>query len=397
MATGDVMKKPLHPDTELIHAGEGSAVSATPLTTPIYSSTTFEFCSAAELEAYQRGGSASYIYSRYANPTVQAVEAKLAAAEAGEAALVLSSGMAATSTALFGLLQSGDEVICASAIYGGTLQVLTKFLEHFGVRTRFVSMEELGRLESVLSPQTKVVWFESPTNPTLRCVDIAGVSAACRVKGVVSIVDNTFASPVNQQPLVLGADLVMHSATKYLNGHTDVTAGVLVGSKALIDRVMPARKLLGGVLEPASAYALGRGMKTLAVRIARHNANALAVAAWLESQPQVSRVFYPGLASHPDHAIASRQMKGFGGMVCFEVGGGQSGAYAFFDNVKLIKRAASLGGTESLCSLPILTSQYGLTDEQLADAGVTRGMVRLSVGLEDPGDLIADLEQALGK
>ena len=387
--------KRLHPDTDLIHAGEGAALSATPVTTPIYATSTFEFGSAAELEAYQQGRSTSYIYSRYANPTVQAVEAKLAAAEGGEAALVLSSGMAATSTALFGLLQSGDEVICASAIYGGTLQVLTKFLEHFGVRTRFASLEELGRLESLIGPETKVVWFESPINPTLRCVDIAAVSAACRAKGVVSIVDNTFASPVNQQPLALGADLVMHSATKYLNGHTDVTAGVLVGSKALIDRVMPARKLLGGVLEPASAYALGRGMKTLSVRIERHNANALAVARWLESQPQVSRVFYPGLESHPDHAIASRQMKGFGGMVCFEIGSGQPGAYAFFDKVKLVKRAASLGGTETLCSLPILTSQYGLSDDQLADAGVTRGMVRLSVGLEDPDDIIADLAQAL--
>jgi cystathionine beta-lyase/cystathionine gamma-synthase len=385
----------LHPDTELVHAGEGAAVSATPVTTPIYSSSTFEFGSAAELEAYQQGRSPSYIYSRYANPTVQSVETKLAAVEGGEAALVFSSGMAATSTALFGLLQSGDEVICGSAIYGGTLQVLTKFLEHFGVRTRFVSMEDLVRLETVISPQTKVVWFESPTNPTLRCVDIAVVSAACRAKGVVPIVDNTFASPVNQQPLALGADLVMHSATKYLNGHTDVTAGVLVGSKALIDRLMPARKLLGGVLEPASAYALGRGMKTLSVRIERHNANALAVARWLESQPQVSRVFYPGLDSHPDHAVASRQMKGFGGMVCFEVRAGQAGAYAFFDKVKLFKRAASLGGTESLLSLPILTSQYGLSDAQLADAGVTKGMVRLSVGLEHADDLIADLAQAL--
>ena len=389
------MTKRQHPETELIHAGEGAALSATPVTTPIYSSSTFEFGSAAELEAYQQGRSNSYIYSRYANPTVQAVEAKLAAAEGGEAALVLSSGMAATSTALFGLLKSGDEVICASAIYGGTLQVITKFLDHFGVQSRFASLQDLERLESFIGPQTKVVWFESPINPTLRCVDIAAVAAACRSKGVVSIVDNTFASPINQQPLALGADLVMHSATKYLNGHTDVTAGALIGSKAVIDRLMPARKLLGGVLEPASAYALGRGMKTLGVRIARHNASAMAIARWLESQPQVSRVFYPGLQSHPDYAIASRQMKGFGGMVCFEVRGGQAGAYGFFDKVKLIKRAASLGGTESLCSLPILTSQYGLTDSQLEEAGVTRGMVRLSVGLEDPQDLIDDLSQAL--
>ena len=389
------MHKGQRPDTELIHAGEGSSSAATPVTTPIYATSTFEFGSAAELEAYQQGRSDSFIYSRYANPTVQAVETKLAAVEGGEAAMVFSSGMAATSTALFGLLQSGDEVICSAAIYGGTLQVITKFLEHFGVRSRFASLDELKRLDAFIGPQTKVLWFESPINPTLRCVDIAAVAAACRAKGVLSIVDNTFASPINQLPLCLGADLVMHSATKYLNGHTDVTAGALIGSKAVIDRLMPARKLLGGVLEPASAYALGRGMKTLGVRIARHNANAMAIAQWLESQPRISRVFYPGLESHPDHAVAARQMTGFGGMVCFEVKGDQAGAYAFYDKVKLIKRAASLGGTETLCSLPILTSQYGLSDEQLSDAGVTRGMVRLSVGLEDPQDLIDDLSQAL--
>jgi cystathionine beta-lyase/cystathionine gamma-synthase len=239
------------------------------------------------------------------------------------------------------------------------------------------------------------LWFESPTNPTLRCVDIAAVAGACRAKGVVSIIDSTFASPVNQQPLLLGADVVMHSATKYLNGHTDVTAGVLVGSAALIERLGPARKLLGGVLEPASAYALGRGMKTLAVRIARHNATAMTLARWLEAHPQVSRVFYPGLESHPDHEVARRQMHGFGGMVCFESRRGREGAVAFFDRLKLIQRAASLGGVESLCSLPILTSQYGLSDAQLADAGVTRGMARLSIGLEDADDLIADLAQAL--
>jgi len=257
-------------------------------------------------------------------------------------------------------------------------------------------MEQLGSVGSLIGPTTKVVWFESPTNPTLRCADIAAVTSACRAKGVVSIVDNTFASPVNQQPLALGADLVMHSATKYLNGHSDVTAGALVGSKALIDRVMPARKLLGGVLEPASAYALGRGMKTLGVRIARHNTNALTIARWLETHPGVSRVFYPGLESHPDHDIARRQMRGFGGMVCFECRDGQDGAVRFFDRIALVQRAASLGGVESLCSLPVLTSQYGLSDDQLAEAGVTRGMVRLSVGLEDSDDLIADLSQALG-
>jgi cystathionine beta-lyase/cystathionine gamma-synthase len=326
---------------------------------------------------------------------VQAVEAKIAAAEGGEAAMITGSGMAATSTALFGLLQAGDEVLCASSIYGGTLQVLTTFLAKFGITTRFVSLADLPQVDRLVGPATKVVWFETPTNPTLRCVDIAAVTSACRARGVTSIVDNTFASPINQQPLSLGADLVMHSATKFLNGHSDVTAGALVGSEAMIERLHPARKLLGGVLEPASAYALGRGIKTLAVRMARHNATAQAVAEWLEQQPAVSRVFYPGLASHPDHAIARKQMSGFGGMICFELAAGYSGAVRTFDRLQIFQRAASLGGVESLCSLPVLTSQYGLTDAQLADAGVTRGMLRLSIGLESAEDLIADLGTAL--
>jgi cystathionine beta-lyase/cystathionine gamma-synthase len=222
------------------------------------------------------------------------------------------------------------------------------------------------------------------------------VATACRAAGVLSGIDNTFASPVNQQPLAMGIDLSMQSATKYLNGHSDVTGGVLSGSRALLDPIGKTRRLLGGVMDPMPAYALARGLKTLPLRVARHNANAMAVATFLESHAVVDRVYYPGLPSHPDHAIAARQMSGFGGMVCVDVKGGQAGAYRVFDRLRVIKRAASLGGVESLCSLPILTSQYGLTDEELDKAGVTRSMMRLSIGLEDPEDLIADLEQALG-
>jgi cystathionine beta-lyase/cystathionine gamma-synthase len=384
-----------HPDTEVIHAAEGARAGATPLTTPIYATSTFTFASAAEVEAHQQGKGGQYIYSRYSNPNIDAVEQKLAILERGEAALLTSSGMAATSTALFGLLQAGDEVVCSAAIYGGTLQLITKFLGGFGVTARFASIEELAAPAPLLGPKTRVVWFESPINPTLRCVDIATVATACRAAGVTSVIDNTFASPINQQPLTLGIDLVMHSATKYLNGHSDVTAGALVGSAALIGTLQPARKLLGGVLEPASAYALARGMKTLAVRVARQNDTAIQVARWLEHRAGIARVFYPGLPSHPDHAIAVRQMKGFGGMVTFDVAGGYAGACRVFDRLTVVQRAASLGGVESVCSLPVLTSQYGFTDAQLSAAGVSGGMIRLSIGLEDPGDLIADLDQAL--
>ena len=380
----------------MLHRGEGARAGAAPLTTPIYATSTFVFENAAELEAYQRGGSDKYMYSRYANPTVQAAEEKLAALEGAEAALVTSSGMAATTTALFGLLRPGDEVVCSAAIYGGTLHVIADFLHRFGVAARFPALADWAMPERLLGPATRLVWFESPINPTLRCVDIRAVASACRERGVISVIDNTFASPINQQPLSMGVDLVMHSATKYLNGHSDVTAGALVGPRALIDRLQPARKLFGGVLEPASAYALARGMKTLAVRVERHNANALRLATWLESDNRIARVYYPGLPSHPDHAIAAGQMRGFGGMICFDVGGGYDRACAVFDRVRVVQRAASLGGTESICSLPVLTSQYGLNDDQLAAAGVTRSMIRLSVGLEHVDDLIADLDQALG-
>jgi cystathionine beta-lyase/cystathionine gamma-synthase len=386
----------MKPATELIHRAEGSSDAAVPLTTPIYETTTFVFENAGEVRDYNEGRSSKFLYSRYANPTVTAVEQKIASLERADAALVLSSGQAATTSALLALLGSGEEIVCSAAIYGGTLHLISELLPKFGIKSRFVSVEELRRPESVISPATKLLWFESPINPTLRCVDIAAVAAACKARGVISAIDNTFASPINQQPLTLGIDLVMHSATKYLNGHSDVTAGALAGSTRHIDAILKARKLLGTVLDPYAAYALGRGLKTLGVRMERQNASALAVARWLERDRRVRTVYYPGLESHPDHAIAARQMDGFGGMVCVDLGGGYSAAASFFDRLKVFKRAASLGGVESLCSLPVLTSQWGHSAEELARAGVTDSMARLSVGLEDPGDLIADLDQALG-
>jgi cystathionine beta-lyase/cystathionine gamma-synthase len=383
--------------TDLIHRGERPAPSgSTPLTTPIYETATFVFESARDVERYQDGSLPAFLYSRYENPTLVALEEKLAAADGAEASLVFSSGMAATSTAIFSLLKAGDEIVCASAIYGGTFHLIEQLLSNFGVARRFVSLEELANPAAVIGPKTKLVWFESPINPTLRCVDIRAVATACRAAGVLSGIDNTFASPINQQPLAMGVDLSMQSATKYLNGHSDVTGGVLSGARSVLAPIGKTRRLLGGVMDPQPAYALSRGLKTLPIRVARHNANAMTIARFLEEHAGVGQVYYPGLASHPDHHIASRQMSGYGGMVCVDLKGGQAAAYRAFDRLKIIKRAASLGGVESLCSLPILTSQYGLTDDELEKAGVTRGMMRLSIGLEDPDDLIADLSHALG-
>jgi cystathionine beta-lyase/cystathionine gamma-synthase len=254
----------------------------------------------------------------------------------------------------------------------------------------------LAEPERVIGANTRLIWFESPINPTLRCVDVARIAAACRSRHVLSMIDNTFASPINQQPLALGVDLAMQSATKYLNGHSDITGGVVSGTRALIDPIEKTRRLLGTVMDPYPGYALGRGLKTLPIRIARHNASARAIAEFLADDGRVSGVFYPGLPSHPDHAIARRQMTGFGGMVCFDLYGDYAKAERLYDGLKVIKRAASLGGVESLVSMPVLTSHWGYSDAQLHDAGITKGMMRLSVGLEDVEDLIADLDQALG-
>jgi len=384
------------PATELIHAGETDLSAAVPLTTPIYATTTFVFDAAEEVLAYNEGRSQKYLYSRYSNPTIVSVEKQLTAIDRAEAALAFSSGMGATATILMALVKAGDEVVCSSAIYGGTLHLLTDLLANFGIQARFVSLEQLGSPDRVFSDRTRLLWFESPINPTLRCVDVARIAGACRARGVLSVIDNTFASPINQQPLSMGVDLAMQSATKYLNGHSDVTGGAVAGSNDLLERIGKARRLLGTVMDPYPAYALGRGLKTLPLRIARHNANAQEVAEFLAQDRRVTHVYYPGLASHPDHEIARRQMTGFGGMVCFDLDGRYERAAAVYDRLRLIKRAASLGGVESLVSMPILTSQWGHTDEQLRDAGVTKGMLRMSVGLEDAADLIADLDQALG-
>src|SRR5438552_2952062 len=277
------------PATELIHAGEADLCLAVPLTTPIYETTTFVFDAAQEVLAYNEGRSQKYLYSRYSNPTIVSVEKKLAAIDRAEVALAFSSGMGATTTILMALVKAGDEVVCSSAIYGGTLHLLTDLLSNFGIQARFVSLEQLGSPDHVLGDRTRVLWFESPINPTLRCVDVARIARACRARGVLSVIDNTFACPINQQPLALGIDLAMQSVTKYLNGHSDVTGGMVAGPRALVAPIEKARRQLGTVIDPQPAYALGRGLKTLPLRIAQHNTNALAVAAFLSDDRRVSR------------------------------------------------------------------------------------------------------------
>lgn len=377
--------------TLAVHAGEPRGDNA-PLTTPIVQSTTYRFQSAEAVQRYARGEGDLYMYSRDENPTVRAAEAAVAQLEGGEACVLFGSGMGAMTGALMGLVSGGDEVLAATALYGGTYKLLRDVLSRFGVRARFVAPERLA--EECRLGKVRLCTFESPTNPTLRVLDIATVARACRDAGVVSLIDSTFAPPAVQRPLALGVDLVMHSATKYLNGHSDHLCGAIVGTEGRIAPIRAVARKLGAALDPQVAYDLLRGLKTFAVRMDRHSQNALAVARWLEEQKGVQRVFYPGLASHPDHALAARQMTGFGGMVTFSVGTKER-AFRFWDRLQLIARAASLGGPETLTSLPILFSHTGYSAEELRRAGVDEGMVRMSVGLEDPGDLIADLRQAI--
>jgi len=377
--------------TLAVHAGTPEGANA-PLTVPIVQSTTFHFESAAQVQEYQRGTSGLYMYSRDENPTVRAAEEAVAQLEGAQTSIVFGSGMGAMTTALMGLVSAGDEVIAATALYGGTYKLLRDVLSRFGVKLRPVEPERLAA--EVAARPARACVFESPTNPTLRIVDVAAVAAACRKAGTVSVMDSTFGPPALQRPLELGVDVVMHSATKYLNGHSDHLAGVLAGSVERLGSLRLLSHRLGASLDPQVAYDLLRGLKTFAVRMERHCASALRVAGWLEERREVQRVWYPGLPSHPDHQLARKQMSAFGGMVTFTLGT-QERAFAFWDRLRLVARAASLGGTETLSSLPILFSHTGYSREELARAGVDEGMVRLSIGLEDADDLIADLAHAL--
>lgn len=367
------------------------------LTTPIVQSSTFAFSSSEEMRRYLAGDEELYLYTRYANPTLRDLEESLATLEGGEAAAVFSSGMAATTTALIALLQAGDEVLASASLYGGSTKLVRDVLARFGIAHRIVPPADLPRVRELSGPRTRVLLFESPTNPSVDVIDIQATAASAHDAGITVIVDNTFATPVVQQPLALGADLVMHSLTKALAGHSDLIGGALVGSRALIHRVHDTAKVVGGCMDPHPAFLALRGLKTLHLRVARQGENALLLARRLEGNPKVARVLYPGLPSHPGHEIARRQMKAFGGIVSFVVAGGLPAAERFYDRLQLVARAASLGGVESLVSLPVHTSHHGYTPEQLAAAGVDPGQVRVSLGVEDGEDIVADVEQALAE
>jgi methionine-gamma-lyase len=383
------------PQTRAIHGGEPNRRGVNgPIVTEIIRSSTFTFSSTEEMKLWAEGKNKAYIYTRYGNPTLTVAQKKIAALEGAEAAVVTSSGMAAISSALLAALKTGEELISTAQVYGGTYRLMRDVFPNMGITVRQIGTD-LSGIEDVVTPRTKVLYIETPTNPTLRLVDVHKAAAFAKKHKLVSIIDNTFATPVLQNPIALGYDMVVHSATKALAGHSDIIAGVAVGSADWMEKVRQMIIYLGGSMDPGAAYLLIRGLKTLGVRVERQCENAMAVATFLEKQPKVARVHYPGLRSHADHALAKKQMRGFGSMLAFDLKGGLPAARRFCDRVRLFLLAASLGGVESLVILPIYSSHYNMSDEELRRAGVSPGTVRVSIGLEDKEDLIEDLKLAL--
>jgi methionine-gamma-lyase len=380
--------------TIAIHEGQEHFRKGGPVGPTVERTANFTFESTEEMKRWAEGKSSAYIYTRYGNPTLAVAETKLAALEGAEAAIVTASGMAAISSALLAVLKAGDEVISTRQTYGGTYRLMRDNFPRFGIVVRHVE-SDLAGIEQLVNPRTKALYIETPTNPTLRLVDLHKAVAFAKEWGLISLIDNTFASPLLQKPIPMGFNIVLHSATKYLAGHSDLIAGAAAGSRAIINEVRHNIINLGGSMDPEAAYLLIRGMKTLGVRMERQCASAMKVAKYLEKHPKVARVHYPGLASHPDHKLAKRQMKGFGAMLAFDLKGGITAARRFCDRVRIFLLAASLGGAESLVVLPIYSSHYNMSEPELRAAGVGAGTVRVSVGLEDAADLIEDLRQAL--
>jgi cystathionine beta-lyase/cystathionine gamma-synthase len=381
--------------THCVHAGEDRHGEAAPLTTPITQTSVFVVPSLAELRRYAEGDREIYLYARYSTPTVKAAEDKIAALEGAEEAVITSSGMSAILVAALACCKAGDEIVSMLDIYGGTVKLFEDVLSRCGIKTRFIPYQDLGNAARYFTSKTRMLFLETPTNPTLRCADIRTLSAIAHRRKACVVVDNTFATPVLQKPLEPGADIVMHSATKYLGGHSDLTAGVLAGPKKWMGRARELMIHTGGCLDPGCAYLLLRGLKTLQLRVERACRNAGAIAKFLEGHPRVSHVYYPGLAGHEDHELASRQMADFGMMVSFDLRGGEPAVDRFIKRLQLWYLATSLGGVESIISYPVLSSHIGLSAKRLKLLGVSPATVRLSVGIEDADDLIADLERAL--
>jgi cystathionine gamma-synthase len=389
------------PSTLSVHGGEPHVRPGRSITEPLVLSSTYPFADTAELHAFMQGElSRPEEYGRYGNPTIAAVEAKLAALEgAGDpdySAVLMASGMAAITSTLLAMLRAGNHVIFTADVYRKTRLFARTYLEKFGIAVDIVE-PTLDAIAAAVRDETKIIFTEAPTNPYLRIVDLAGVVGLAKQARIKTIVDATFATPINLRPCQLGVDLVIHSTTKYLGGHNDLLGGVVVGRGGLVDAIREQLGTLGAICDPHNAYLLGRGLKTLALRVERHNHNALALAQMLAEHPKVAQVWYPLLPSHPDHAHARRYLAGGGGVISFEVLGGLEAGTRLVDAVRIPKLAPSLGGVESLIEQPALMSFYDQGPEGRAALGIREGLIRLSVGIEDLDDLRADLRSALDR
>jgi len=381
-----------HSETKAVHGAADLEKKNGPLSTPIYQTSTFEV---TDNDEQVRVRNTDHHYTRYGNPTNTVAEKTITELEGMDAALTFASGMGAVTTTIMALLKSGDHVVAQRDIYGGVNKFLSQWLPKMGIETSFVDTNEYEQHARAIRPNTKLLYLESPTNPTLRVVDFKKVAAIARQHKLLSMIDATFGTPINQHPAEFGIDLVMHSGTKYLAGHSDLICGIVAGRHELIKRIWDTRTTLGNCMDPHASWLLVRGLKTLAVRVARQNENALRVAEFLTDHAKVRSVHYPFLGSHPQYAVARQQMSGGGGMVSFEVEGTGEDARRVSEAMRLFTLATSLGGVESLVSIPVLTSHAMIPAEARAKMGVTEQMIRLSVGIENADDLIADLEQAL--
>ena len=390
------MGKPLDFATLAVHAGEAPCAATGALDTPIYQSTTFVSADADEMAAVYSEQKPGYMYTRYGNPTIHALEAKMAALEGGEAALATASGMAAVSTAILGYVKAGDHVVAPRSLYGATYNFLSRKLPRMAASATFVESGRVEDLEKALRPNTRLIYFETPSNPVLEVVDMAAVAALGRARGIPTMVDNTFASPALQQPLRLGVTVAVHSATKYLCGHGDAMGGVIVGPRDYISLLIhEVIRDYGAVISPFNAWLILRGIRTLHLRMPAHCSNAQQIAEFLAGHSKVQQVNYPGLPGHPGHQVAKKQMSAFGAMISFETKDGYEGGKQVMDRVRLFARAASLGDTRSLIVHPASTSHRAVPPEERRAIGITDGLVRLSVGIEAAPDLISDLDQAL--
>lgn len=386
------------PSTKAVHVGSEPCPATGALVAPIYQTSTYSYESTDEANKIFTGEKFGYLYGRDHSPTEIQLEEKLAALEGGEACKFFASGMAAIANAHMALLKAGDHAICGDVVYGGTYGLFDKMLRPFGVDVTYVDTSDMKALEKALKPNTKVVHVETPANPTLRITDIKEVSDFCKKHNLKLVVDNTFCTPYVQKPLELGADLVVYSATKYLNGHGDCIAGAIVGPKEFITKGLhEGVTKLGALISPFTAYLVKRGMQTLPLRMDRHLSNAMKVAEYLEKHPKVEKVIYPGLKSFPQYELAKRQMKGFGAIICIEVKGGLEKAQDLCNNLNMIKIAVSLGDVGTLIEHPATMTHKSLPVEERRASGITDGLIRLSIGIEDPEDIIRDLEQAFDK